>query len=388
MPSSSRPYQSKLLKFVLNQWQRGLERQDQAWRRLQSTATWSTQVAIFPVYAILRAVQRATFALGSATPEQQNPSESISVANDSAAKEHVTDLDHSLTAILSHTQQILSLKQKEQLKIKPKSSILRRAKSVVVALVNQAKHYLPGDLQSTGSSAALTTPQSRAKHLATTHRLQQSGKITTGAATGIDYRSTSGLAQNGTTLASSIQTRRLVLVNSKNEIFDIFTPEQQSDLQHYIARIMQAYQQSRTIVPRRHRQLSVKAILAIGGVFIATLPMEFRKAWSQLAAGPQTPELPHITTSSSLAQPSSQIFYPQTAASATAKTGNHRLPHRAAKSRRLSSNSPDAFEANVNSVSYVEHPLERVLRWLDRILTWCEGQWQKLFEHRSNNRSI
>lgn len=387
MPSSSRPYQSKLLRFVLNQWQRGLERQNRVWRQLQSTATWSAQIAIFPIYAILRAVERARFSLGSGTQQSERPAKSISTAAEPAmrAKKHATDLDHSLTAILSHTQQILSLEQKEQLAIAPKSTIIRQAKSFLITFVNQIRQQLFNDLQPASDGSAMAAAKSPARHLATIHRLQQSKPLATGQAADMNQRAASDLAQNGTTLASSIQTRKLVLVNLKNEVFDIFTPEQQSDLQHYIAQIMQAYRQSRMIVPHRPKRLSIKTILAIAGVFIAALPMEFRKAWSQLAPGPQKPELPNLAANSSPAQPSSRIFYPQAAVSDSIEASRHRLPTRtAAKPRRLSSNSPDAFEASVNSASYLEHPLEKILRWVDRILAWCEQRWQQWVERRTD----
>ncbi|MEO1447555.1 MAG: hypothetical protein AAFV46_15230, partial [Cyanobacteria bacterium J06635_11] len=123
MPSSSRPYQSKLLKFVLQQWQQGVKRQDRAWRQLQSAGVWGAQVAIFPIYAVMRAVKRASFALGSGSTHP--PAEPITVAKGS-----VTDLDHSLTAILSHTQQLLSSEQTAQLAVTSKSGIIRKVQSL------------------------------------------------------------------------------------------------------------------------------------------------------------------------------------------------------------------------------------------------------------------
>ena len=62
------------------------------------------------------------------------------------------------------------------------------------------------------------------------------------------------------------------------------------------------------------------------------------------------------------------------------KTRTHRLSSHAAHTyskRRLSSQEPHAFEANVKDVNYLEHPLERILRWIDRVLTWCEHRWQQ-----------
>ncbi|MGB7488156.1 MAG: hypothetical protein WA901_18330, partial [Phormidesmis sp.] len=43
-----------------------------------------------------------------------------------------------------------------------------------------------------------------------------------------------------------------------------------------------------------------------------------------------------------------------------------------------------ALEANVISVDYVEHPLETLLKWIDKILLWVEKRWQIVLEWRSH----
>lgn len=382
MPSSSRPYKSKLLRFVLQQWQQGLERQDRAWRQLQSTAAWGAQVAVFPIYAIMRSVERARFVLGQNSSNSQRPAEPIT-----AAQGKVTDLDHSLTAILTHTQQLLSSEQRARLALVPKSNTPRQAKSLLVTVVERIRQPFSKRIQPTDSSSDIVhSPYNSGEsgHLMNSRKIQQQrGDLSTGGTTKIARGIRSGLAQNRTTLASSIKTRKLVLVNLKNEVFDIFTPEQQTNLKHYIVRIMHAYQQARIIVPRQPKQLSVKAILAIGGVFIAVLPAELKKAWTQVAPGPQLPNLPQSSPSP---QPRSRIFYPKswTPAAVKPRTGQLHTSNITPPTHRLTSKSPDAFEANVNSVSYLEHPLEKILRWIDRLLTWCERRWQQWLDHRAN----
>ena len=375
MPSSSRPYQSKLLKFVLQQWQQGIERQDRAWRQLQSASVWGAQVAIFPIYAIMRAVKRASFALGS--DSTHTPAEPIT-----AAKGNVTDINHSLTAILSHTQQLLSSEQTTQLTTTPKRGMVRKIQSLLATVVRQIWQQPRASLPSTRHSAVITQSHSKPGGITTAHQTQQQSEgLTTARSSSLHHRVTSDLIQNGTTLASSLDTRQLVLVSSCNEVFDIFTAEQQADLKHYIACVMHAYWQSHSITPRQPKQLSVKTILAIGTVFIAALPMEFKKAWSQIAPTHQGPSLPSLTADP---QPRSRIFYPHSSTASTVKTRVRHLPNNAANPRRLSSNTPDAFEANVNDVKYVEHPLEGILRWIDRVLTWCENRWQRWLEQRAN----
>ncbi|MEA5463856.1 hypothetical protein [Leptothoe sp. PORK10 BA2] len=544
MPSSSRPYKSKLLRFVLQQWQQGLNRQDRAWRQLQSTATWGAQIAIFPFYVIMRAVERASFTLGDSS---NGPQEST-FAPSTNTREKVTDLDHSLTAILTHTQQLLSAdprssKPVAQITIAPKSDLMGQVKSfwsnsiqrvrrsgdltqirknqpkqpsrelthtrqqqletgqsqtgaitarshrirrkiatdllqngttlasvienrklVIVNSKNEVfdiltpgqqqdlKHYISRVMQayqqsrtivprqpkklsvktvlpicpssdesfttilthteqllSSSQTARLTIAPKRsllhqAKSLLTRAipRLSRSEALTrpgnnhqpdqtsglTERSMGMNRRGTSAtsdLLQNGITLASTIDDRQLVLVNPRNEIFNILTPEQQTELTHYISRVMRAYRQSRTIVPRQTHRLSVKTVLAIGAVFIAALPVEFKKAWSQIAPGPTGPSLPPISVNGLQAEPHSRVFYPQASAPGTAKARSRRLLDDTGyigktdkvNGRRLTSNSPHAFEAHVNDVKYLEHPLERILRLIDRVLTWCENRWQQ-----------
>ncbi|MFG6098292.1 hypothetical protein SPB21_23735 [Leptothoe sp. ISB3NOV94-8A] len=384
MPSSSRPYKSKLLRFVLQQWQQGLERQDRAWRQLQSTATWGAQVAVFPIYVVMRALERANFALGSNnTPDTSSSQPTVPTTR---AQGNVTDLEHSFTAILTHTQQLLSSEDSSQLVIAPSGSLLSKAQSLLSGVIQRIRQQLPGSQLSTRGSAALTNIQRKQSHLVTSAKPQYRSKgLAVAQSARMRRQARADLLQNGTTLASSIETQKIVLVNPSNEVFDIFTPEQQADLKHYIACVMNAYRESRTIVPRKTKQLSAKTILAIGAVFIAALPMEFRKAWAQVAPGPKALSLPPLETNNP--QPRSRVFYPSSATKGTVKTRAQRLSSGAThtySARHLSSKDPHAFEANINDVSYLEHPLERMLRWLDRVLTWCEHRWQQWLEGRAN----
>lgn len=372
MPSSSRPYQSKLLRFVLRQWQQGWKRQDKTLRQLQSTATWGAQVAILPIYAMMRAVKRASLTLGSGTPQSSQTKASIT-----QIQETVTDLDHSLTAILTYTQQQLSSKQTAQLGIIPEGNTTRKTKNLLSGLVNWIQQQFSSRNQTSHRVDIMTLAQRQSGDITTPRKTPiQAGNLTKRHSS-IEQQASSELQQQGTTLASSLETRRLMLVNGKNEVFDIFTPKQQTDLQHYINRIMYAYRQTRAVVRRPPKQLSVKTVLAIGTVFITALPGEFRKAWTQISPGFE-PSLP--TVGSDKSQPRFRVFYPQATSSTTVKAKARRVKKNSPSHNahhRLSSQSPYSFEANANDVSYLEHPLERILRWIDRVLTWCEDRWQQ-----------
>lgn len=503
MPSSSRPYKSKLLRFVLQQWQQGLNRQDRTWRKLKSTATWGAQVALLPIYVITRAVERANFVLDSSnTSSESSPTREPIIA----AKNHVTDIEHSFTAILTHTQQLLSSEQKRRLAIAQRPSLIRQTNFSLLRIVKQIRDKITSNLQPSKKSSIkryeryskllypnqaehtsthlqsfkgkdikygdhktssdlvqhrttlasslkdknlvlvnakneifdIFTPsqQSELRHYITciinayeqslvqskpiasqqTKRsyfqttltlenriesikhpqslilrrtqkllsLDQKGKLAVAtpyaivpqAQDSLSTKTTPDLIQNGTTLASSLNNRKLVLVNSKNQLFDILTPTQQVKLSQFIVEVMRVYQQSSPVVSRQPKSLSAQTIVAISAAFITALPVEFRKAWAQVAPSSKELSLPPLDSNNP--QPKSRIFYP-TPATKTKAHAYHpsgKMPH-SNHNRQLSSNDPYAFETNVNGVSYIEHPLEKVLRWIDRILTWCERRWQK-----------
>ena len=380
MPSSSRPYKSKLLRFVLQQWHQGLDRQDRAWRQLKSTSTWGAQVAIFPIYAIMRSIERASLILNDGSSKPNQPSQTVA-----AAKTKVTDIDHSFAAILTHTQQLLAPEHTTQLDIRSESGLIQWAQSLLTNAIEGIRQQLPAQSRKLNRSKAITKNQQHSANLARTHKSHPEAPGLTAHSRGIRRRAASGLLQNGTTLASSIAHQKLVLVNAKNEVFDILTPEEQADLKHYILRIMTAYQQSRTLIPRQPKRLSTKTVLAIGAVFIAALPAELKKAWSKIAPGPQLPNLPPLSTNSP--EPKFHVFYPSSSTANTVKTRAHRLPSRTSKpqsTHQLYGDDPYAFEADVNDIDYLEHPLERVLRWIDRVLTWCEHRWKQWLGSRAN----
>ena len=357
MPSSSRPYQSKLLRFVLQQWQQGLKRQQRAWQQLQSTAVLGAQIAVFPLYAVLRAVERASLTLGSSSDKQ-----GLSPERPTPAKGQAIDINHSLTQILTHTQQLLSTEHTEQFVAKPQGNIIRRAQNIFFNLIEQLEKHLfthPKSLQKTSAIPKSLSPQS----------LTQSDRSITSRPNHLKRKAIPDLIQNNYTLASVIKNRRLVLVSHSNEVFDIFTLKQQRELKSYIFQVITAYWQSRSGRLHNSRRLSTKSILTIGTVSLTALNMELRKTWSQLTSSkPSETILKRPSAPSPV--PQSRIFPPHSGS----KTPDSIATFSA---HRLSSRAPDVFEANVNTVKYLEHPLERILRWIDRVLTWCEHFWKQ-----------
>ena len=90
MPSSSRPYQSRLLRLVLSQFQQGMERQRQAWRLAKSAVLRGAQATLYPVYVLLRTARTAGQQIGSA------PGRLLNLLRDSSA--NTPDSVASLTA--------------------------------------------------------------------------------------------------------------------------------------------------------------------------------------------------------------------------------------------------------------------------------------------------
>ncbi|MEL6900963.1 MAG: hypothetical protein AAFP07_08440 [Cyanobacteria bacterium J06606_4] len=44
------------------------------------------------------------------------------------------------------------------------------------------------------------------------------------------------------------------------------------------------------------------------------------------------------------------------------------------------------WDVDVITISYVEHPLERLLKWIDRIFVWLEKQWHLLWARQIGER--
>lgn len=534
MPSSSRPYQSKILRFVLNQVQKGFERQQRAWQQIQSTAVWGAQVAVFPFYAMMHSIERSSIAINSDTD-----------GHTTRAMSQASEVDNAISTILIHAQELLSPEQVAQVSIgQPQSIIpptpLSQNISPPKRFLYQAQLFLSrlltptssnkstenisnqSDLENVDTTSLVKSPNNKPaigykssqiqigftgilthpegtlassienrhlvvvgpnnkvfdiltleqqttlkayifkvmtaywqSHSATGHRnskqlsnqiehhffnssyqpittilkhtesllsSRQTSRLSPGtpsslvyqpkgilsrflerlpiqkqlstnlknaiaaipgvghlissspSRTAVDQRVSDALSKRGYTLASMLYTRHLIVVDKNNQIFDIFTTDQQAHLKRYIFRVMTAYWKVHsTTSSRQVTRLSPKTLLTISTVFFKALPIEIKKAWNQISIGPKKPELPPLTQDLK-PQPQSRVLLPY----------SQTINLRRSKVQRLSSTSPDAYEAKINDISYLEHPLERILRWIDRILTWLERLWHQWIAHISS----
>ncbi|MEO0349274.1 MAG: hypothetical protein AAF282_04405 [Cyanobacteria bacterium P01_A01_bin.15] len=357
MPSSSRPYQSKLLQTLLQRLQNGLGRQRRAWRQVQSTAVWAAQLALLPVYKLLQqTVERSSFGGSAHQPAQLDSTED-------RAK-----VSQPILQILAYTQTLLPTAQ--VIRLWPPVQLSPTKNNGLKQRIQQffTQGFWPRANLPTAPSHSL--PAHTGSDLAPAPKANSS---TTDPINGLVIRR----SLHQTVLASSLAQKNIVLVTAKQQVIDVFSPKQQQQLNDYISQVMTAYWQFRTT-------LLSERIQQHHGISSASLPqVKVRKPrlrlWplfpkKQIRSGPKPPLLDSF---SPLATRSSSKIAHQTNSTlvTTAPTESFRNP------------SSKTLEAQVDFTRYIEHPLETILRWVDRILTWLEQHWhQWVSKHHSSNK--
>ena len=155
-------------------------------------------------------------------------------------------------------------------------------------------------------------------------------------------------------LASSLDNRHLVLVTGSEQMLDILTADQRQQLSARIVQIMAAYWQAQAA--------------AVAGRIYQQLPAT---VLSVKRAATPPPVVQPEPTPPALKLPRFR------------RLGRRPLALNQAPTDRQPpalEMAPDAeVEVSPGSVTYIEHPLERVLRWLDRLLTWIERLYHRWF---------
>lgn len=71
----------------------------------------------------------------------------------------------------------------------------------------------------------------------------------------------------------------------------------------------------------------------------------------------------------------SRVLSPAQPAAAQSALG---MRSEAVKANELNAERVHCLDADVIAVDYIEHPLEKLLKWVDRLLLWVEAQWQRM----------
>ncbi|MEO1402686.1 MAG: hypothetical protein AAFV72_15760 [Cyanobacteria bacterium J06635_1] len=420
--SSSRPYESKVLRFFLSQFQQGLERHRRAVRQAQNTAAWGLQVALSPIQ---RAAKMAGRQMGAAGVQN------LPLLGWFRKKNEPTGTELTRSQEPSHAQTLTPSKPKKF----SISVLIEASVNFLAPLFSRVSGAKRGDREEPQSIAPLTDPPrsplnrgiftpvtsialleppiaelleaiqhwllpeqpTTLSHVPTDRPLQHPTAIAAGLQTegvvtqisnSLDLKS--AIAPQG--IASDLSTRSLLLIGLNNTRLDLLSQSQQTLLKHQISALMDAYWQYRTRVPSLRERIAAQLPARWQPALLGEQPAraeQWQTHVKQILTGPlikQTRLSTSLTGPPSLATPQ-----PQTATdplSVSTPTHTQGLPNAtqsitlgrtaAASATAQTTPSNDVLSTYATVIGYIEHPLEKLLRWIDQGLTWLENLWSKL----------
>ncbi|MEM9906897.1 MAG: hypothetical protein AAF921_17905 [Cyanobacteria bacterium P01_D01_bin.44] len=410
--SSSRPYESKVLRFFLSQFQQGLERHRRAMRQAQNTAAWGLRVALSPIQNLAKMAGRQIGTAGThdlpllgwfrknneppGTELKPSPKPSPSAElNPSQPKKF------SVSGLIKASVNFLAPLFKGD-KRKPQSAELLTARPKAISK--------RGRLTPTTSSALLEPPiaelleaiqhwllpeqRSQLGHFPTDLELQlptatrrPTGRLVSPTATSLDIKS--AIALQG--IASDLTTRALILIDLDNTPLDLLTQPQQAVLKHQISILMDAYWQYRTRVPSLRERIAARLPARWQPALLGEQPApaeQWHTHLQQILTGPsinQTSLSASTIWTSSLDTPQPQtatdtlsVFTSTRAQVPQGSKSSITLDKTTVNSSTTTQTAPDVLSTYASVIGYVEHPLEKLLRWIDQGLTWLENLWSKL----------
>jgi hypothetical protein len=417
---TSGPYQSNLLRFVLGQYRQGLDRHRRAVRQARSTATLGASlgiaVTLLPVYAVVYASQQVGRKLAIASGR-------FGMSAKTAALLDFSDFDQSLAVedVTAQSKTVLDSHSLIENRVNyPVEYPMVQALLAVGNCLSRAQVKLLLGMTTAAPSSQLTVQ-------AVSRSLQQRAANLFGKnskSKSIDRRS-AGISpsQRITGIASDLQTRSLVLVLGHTTVWNGLSVVQQGQLQSQIAQFLGQETLSREISgptpsvtaafmtqPLKFLDANISQPLRSLSTWVKAFPLT---RWPQprqnlLQSFPATPDsslgpdLAAVGVDISQSKPASQTLAEVSAAPSLVKTfvktevSNLTQPARkiAPATRPVAievrcDNSVDCLEADyleadVLAVDYVEHPLEKLLKWVDRVLLrlekWLDrwlGKWLK-----------
>lgn len=327
------PYQSNLLRFVVGQYRRGVDRHrsafGQAHTKVKLSAELGTALVVLPIYVAARAAMLAGRRLRQSVSQQQFDTLTPQVRkllNFSGFD--VSGLGSSGFEAVDSSSTHLQPDSASHDAIQGLAQPLFQTLVAVGACLSSAQIRAlsaPGSLIPDGSGQSQSRLmhwvgrwQAAARQLLSFDReiLSVGSKVELGLGRG-DLSSPAQI----TGVASDLKTRSLLLVLNYSAVWNGLSADQQLRLQHQIT-----------------------AFLSRGSI---RLPF---KAKDSIAVY-------------KLAEPVSTPLF-LTKLLCSEKSDRQRVR--------------DVIEADVVSITYVEHPLEKTLKWVDRILLWIEKQWQRI----------
>ncbi|PIG94552.1 hypothetical protein [Gloeocapsopsis sp. IPPAS B-1203] len=197
MSSASGRYQSKLFNFVHQQSRRFTQQCDRTFRQIQFATSWIAPAVLYPFYALFQSTRKTRqFTPKPASPQLQATYQDSSPPIPSAD----TPIQQVLQLFEIPTEEIALPKREEQ----PKTNIFTWFVPQIIHLAKQSKELFYSDRQTTTTSPVEWIPIAA--------KLKSNRRVIRG-------------------IATELASRNLVLVTSGNEILDVFSPQQQEQVQ-------------------------------------------------------------------------------------------------------------------------------------------------------------
>lgn len=343
-------YQSRALKFVIGRFRQGRDHHRQAVLKARSAAVagavLGVALASTPVYAVVRASRRVG----------QNLRRSLAagfsgIRIDTRNLLNLSDFAGTLADSFSLTGSSLSIKSKDtKSNSETESPIIKTLLAV---------------------GACLSPKQAWQLHWMGVHQQVRGWLKRWGAA---DQAEKPSVRDRITGVASDLTTRSLVLVRDHTTIWSGLSVIQQSQLQTKITLLLAGEQAaSQTIAAA-----TAETAGAIDGVKALTyshfLLRPLRFFWVEvlrMISQWQRSSGANISMPSQSALDGDCQRQKKTVSPAQSKRANRALP-------QIRVTLKDCVDASAVAIGYVEHPLEIVLKWVDRCLLWLEERWRSL----------
>jgi hypothetical protein len=384
---TSGPYQSSLVRFAIAQYRQGLARHRVAMRTAYSTAVMGAAVTLLPVYAVVNASMNASKWVGRSLKRSWQQGELPEMTAKAAKLLNFTDFEESC----------LIVPTSEALKIPDNSAESMMVQTLLS--VGSCLSLAQVELLSIGCDSAGRFPWRISRVF---NKLRWVGK-------GDEI----AVSDQITGIASDLETRSIVLVKNHTAVWNGLSATQQAKLQSKIAGLLAGesavyvrslfsepgltFGQKPSLVSS-FRSFWLEVLSVMAWLYRDYSPKVFHRSEEAVrlsAASP--PRLPlggekaaEISLAISNAgaiqtRDPGSAFQTNIAATNIAAT-NLAVLERVAVSKRLASDQTsgeaaylggaDYWETQVIAFDYIEHPLETLLKWVDRICLWMEDRWQ------------
>ncbi len=391
------PYQSSLLRFAARQYRWGVDRHrsafGQARAKVKLSAEVGTALMMLPVYVAARASVLAGQKLRQAISRRQLAALSPRVRKllnfsgfdsiNSSDFESDFESGQSLSIDLQFNRLSCDVAQASARPIfQTLVAVGSCLSSAQITVLSEPRPLAPNGSGQSRFMRWVGKWSTAARSLLSFHQKKSSVEANVGAF----EQKTLSLPAQITGVASDLETRSLTLVLDYSAVWNGLSADQQSKLQHQIAAFLHP---GFTNSPPEANLLNVSSIPRLITNWIGIAKQFSQSLYPSIEAS--------VANGSSLILDSRAdlgcLAIQKNEAISPADIGNSEpIPKPVPKlakptlstlpPRLLCNEKNDrkqvrkTIEANVVSVTYVEHPLEKMLKWVDRILLWAEKHWE------------